>query len=106
MLWYRADYVIAVQDVRILLTVSNLTHFKSDFIPKVADQLQTALKIEMKNDSKTLNDVVSQLDKILFDDHIKGRSVLLAKTIEKGVLGNGVDWASSTEADRCVSLPG
>jgi exocyst complex component 2 len=46
----------------------------------------------MGSDSKTLNDVVGQLDKILFDDYIKGRSVALAATIEKGVLGNGIDW--------------
>lgn len=83
---------LPLQDVRILLTVSNLSHFKSEFIPKVADQLQTALKIEMSNDSKTLHDVVSQLDKILFDDYVKGRSVVLLQTIQKGVLGNGIDW--------------
>jgi exocyst complex component 2 len=75
--------------------VSNLSHFKSEVISKVADQLQTALKIEMSSDSKTLHDVVGQLDKILFDDYVKGRSVVLAKTVEKGVLGNGIDWLSA-----------
>ena len=49
----------------------------------------------MSSDSKTLHDVVGQLDKILFDDYVKGRSVVLAKTIEKGVLGNGIDWLSA-----------
>lgn len=72
--------------------MSNLSHFKNDMMPHVAEQLQTALKVDMTSDSKTLNDVVGQLDKILFDDYIKGKSVLLGRTIEKGILGDGIDW--------------
>lgn len=81
-----------MQDVRILLTVSNLSHLKNDFIGQIADQLQTALKLDMTQDSKTLTNVVVQLDKILFDDYIQGRSLQLGKTIERGVLGDHVDW--------------
>lgn len=80
------------RDVRILLTVSNLSHVKNEVIVQVADHLQTALKIDMTSDSKTLTEVVGQLDKILFDDYIKSKSTLLGRTIEKGVLGGGVDW--------------
>ena len=50
-----------------------------------------ALKVDMAQDSKTLNDVVSQLDKILFEEYIKARSSALKATIESGVLG-GMDW--------------
>lgn len=51
--------------------------------------------MDMSQDSKTLTDVVAQLDKILFDDYIKGRSVHFGKTIERGVLGDGIDWHSA-----------
>ena len=49
----------------------------------------------MTQDSTTLHDVVGQLDKILFDDYIKGRSVQLEQTIHRGVIGDGVDWYSA-----------
>ena len=83
------------QDVRILITVSNLSHFKNDFIGGVVDQLQTALRMSMAQDSKTITDVVAQLDKILFEDYIKSRSINLSKTVERGVLGDKVDWYSA-----------
>lgn len=50
-----------------------------------------ALKVDMVQDSKTLNDVVAQLDKILFEEYIKARSAALKVTIESGVLA-GMDW--------------
>jgi exocyst complex component 2 len=56
------------------------------------EQLKTALKVDMSQDSKTLNDVVAQLDNILFEEYIKARSSALKATIETGVLGNNMDW--------------
>lgn len=80
-----------LQDVRILLAISNLSHFKNEFIAKIVEQLKMALKVDMAQDSKTLNDVVGQLDKILFEEYIKSRSNALRATIESGVLA-GMDW--------------
>lgn len=79
------------QDVRILLAISNLSHFKTEFIAKIVEQLKMALKVDMVQDSKTLNDVVGQLDKILFEEYIKSRSAALKSTIDSGVL-SGMDW--------------
>lgn len=86
---------ISDRDVRILVTVSNLAHFQADFINNIGDHLNVALRLDMTADTNTLKDVVAQLDKILFDDYIKTRSTHLGQTIERGVLGQGVDWLST-----------
>lgn len=49
----------------------------------------------MSQDSKTLNDVVNQLDKILFDEYVKARSAALKAMIEQGVLSPAMDWYSA-----------
>lgn len=55
-----------------------------------------ALKVDMVQDSKTLNDVVAQLDKILFEEYIKARSAALKATIDSGVL-SGMDWYNASK---------
>ncbi|BGP12574.1 hypothetical protein JCM10213_004839 [Rhodosporidiobolus nylandii] len=84
-------------DIRILLTVSNLTHLRETAIPRLIHQFQTAYKVDMHADTQMLMDVTDQLDKILFDDYVKRKSADVAKIIRKGVLGGTVNWY---EADK------
>ncbi|GAA6031944.1 hypothetical protein JCM8097_003354 [Rhodosporidiobolus ruineniae] len=84
-------------DIRILLTVSNLTHLRETAIPRLIHQFQTAFKVDMQTDIQMLMDVTDQLDKILFDDYVKRKSADVAKIIRKGVLGGTVNWY---EADK------
>ncbi|GAA5969236.1 hypothetical protein JCM11641_007520 [Rhodosporidiobolus odoratus] len=79
-------------DIRILLTVSNLTHLRETVVPRLIHQFQTAYKVDMHADIQMLMDVTDQLDKILFDDYVKRKSADVAKIIRKGVLGGMVDW--------------
>lgn len=72
--------------------MSNLSHIRDDLIGRVAEQLTVALKADMGQDTKTLTEVVAQLDKILFDDYVKGHSAQLGYVIQRGVLGEGVVW--------------
>jgi len=85
------------QDIRILLTVSNLTHLRETTIPRLMFQFSTAFRADTASDVQMLMDVTDQLDKILFDDYVKRRSAEVAKIIRKGVLGGAVDWY---EADK------
>lgn len=80
------------QDIRILLTVSNLTHLRDTTIPRLINQFQLAFKVDMTKDLQMLMDVTEQLDKILFDDYVKRKSGDVAKIIRKGVLGGTVNW--------------
>ncbi|GAA5918454.1 hypothetical protein JCM1841_003976 [Sporobolomyces salmonicolor] len=84
-------------DIRILLTVSNLTHLRETTVPRLISQFQSAFKVDMGADVQMLMDVIDQLDKILFDDYVKRKSAEVAKIIRKGVLGGTVDWY---EADK------
>ncbi|GJN92256.1 hypothetical protein Rhopal_005286-T1 [Rhodotorula paludigena] len=84
-------------DIRILLTVSNLTHLRETSIPRLIHQFSTAFKVHMQSDTQMLMDVTDQLDKILFDDYVKRKSAEVAKIIRKGVLGGTVNWY---EADK------
>ena len=85
------------QDIRILLTVSNLSHVRETIIPRLINQFSAAFKTDMASDVKMLIDVTDQLDKILFDDYVKRKSAEIARIIRKGVLGGEVDWY---EADK------
>ncbi|KAM0755622.1 hypothetical protein T439DRAFT_295613 [Meredithblackwellia eburnea MCA 4105] len=79
-------------DVRILLTVSNLSHLRSTTIPRMINQFQAAFKEDMPQDVHMLMEVINQLDGILFDDYVKRKSSEVAKIIKKGVLGGTVNW--------------
>ncbi|SCV68475.1 BQ2448_596 [Microbotryum intermedium] len=79
-------------DIRVLLTVSNLTHLRETSIPRIINQFQSAFKIDMEADVQMLMDVTEQLDKILFDDYVKRKSADVARILRKGVLGGTVDW--------------
>lgn len=81
-----------LQDNRILLTVSNLTHLRTTLIPKIIHQFQIAFKVDLSSEVQILMDVTDQLDKILFDDYVKRKSAGVAKIIRKGVLGGTVNW--------------
>ncbi|GAA6018196.1 hypothetical protein JCM11491_005628 [Sporobolomyces phaffii] len=79
-------------DIRILLTVSNLTHLRESIIPRFISQFQTAFKVDMAQDVEMLMEVTDQLDKILFDDYVQRKSAQVGEIIRKGVLGGRVDW--------------
>ncbi|GAA5980926.1 hypothetical protein JCM10908_003921 [Rhodotorula pacifica] len=84
-------------DIRILLTVSNLSHVRETTMPRLINQFSAAFKTDMSSDVQMLLDVTDQLDKILFEDYVKRKSNEIASIIRKGVLGGEVDWY---EADK------
>lgn len=88
---------LALQDIRILLTVSNLSHVRETIIPRLINQFSAAFKTDMASDVKMLLDVTDQLDKILFDDYVKRKSAEIARIVREGVLGGEVNWY---EADK------
>ncbi|GAA5808629.1 hypothetical protein MFLAVUS_002021 [Mucor flavus] len=81
-------------DVRILLTVSNLDHMRSNVMRKLFDLFEVAYHIQMEEDLRTLIDVVDQLDEILFGDYIKRKSQMIRDIIRQGILMSSIDWSS------------
>ncbi|GAA6021966.1 hypothetical protein JCM8202_004357 [Rhodotorula sphaerocarpa] len=92
-----SEYDIANVDIRILITVSNLSHIRETTLPRLVNQFSTALQLDMASDLQMLLDVTDQLDKILFDDYVKRRSAEITRIIKDGVLGGHIDWY---EADK------
>lgn len=58
----------------------------------MVNQFQAAFKVDMGPEIEMLMSVTDQLDKILFDDYIKRKSMEVAKIITKGVLGGAINW--------------
>ncbi|KAI8080296.1 exocyst complex component Sec5-domain-containing protein [Gilbertella persicaria] len=81
-------------DVRILLTVSNLDHMRSNVMRKLMDLFESAYHVNMEEDLHTLVDVVDQLDEILFGDYIKRKSQMIRDIVRQGILMSGIDWSS------------
>ncbi|CAO1633663.1 unnamed protein product [Parajaminaea phylloscopi] len=80
-------------DTRILLSVTNLAHLNRIAIPTMAKQFQEVYHCKMSEDLATIEEVASQLDKILFDDFLKRKSDVVSSVFRNGILHSGVDWA-------------
>ncbi|OAV89384.1 hypothetical protein PTTG_03981 [Puccinia triticina 1-1 BBBD Race 1] len=82
-------------DIRLLLTISNLSNFTAVYIPRLFHQFSEAFSSDMTNDLETLMDVVGQLDTLLLGDYIKRKAEILSEIIQTGVLGGKVDWLTA-----------
>ncbi|KAI7871922.1 exocyst complex component Sec5-domain-containing protein [Spinellus fusiger] len=91
-------------DVRILLTVSNLSHMKSTVMRKLVGLFEIAYRCNMEEELKTLVDVVDQLDRILFNDYVKRRSLVIKDIIRQGILLSGIDWYSISKPTEVHSF--
>ncbi|CED82783.1 Sec5 subunit of exocyst complex [Phaffia rhodozyma] len=79
-------------ETRTLLTISNFGHLKAKLLPQLIKQFETSYGIVTKEDQKTLAEVEDQLDKILFDDYVRRKVVVLREIIRRGILFSGIDW--------------
>lgn len=79
-------------DVRLLLVISNLNHFSKVMIPNMVKQLEGAFGVSLVVDRQTLNTVVEELDKSLFDGYVKPRAEVIADKIHDAILGGHIDW--------------
>ncbi|KDN40191.1 hypothetical protein RSAG8_08254, partial [Rhizoctonia solani AG-8 WAC10335] len=83
---------LANVDVRILLVISNMGYLSLSLIPSMINQLEAAFSISIANERRTLMEVLSEIDKRLFDTFIKDKIVHLTKIMRYGILESGLDW--------------
>ncbi|KAG0256701.1 hypothetical protein DFQ27_005532 [Actinomortierella ambigua] len=81
-------------DARMLITISNMNELRSVIIPKLIGDIEKICNISIDDDRNMLNDVMSKLDTILFDDYIKRKAVVTQRTIETGIRFSGIDWST------------
>ncbi|KAG9127809.1 hypothetical protein FRC07_009001 [Ceratobasidium sp. 392] len=79
-------------DVRILLVISNLGYLSRSLIPSMINQLEAAFSTSIANERRTLVEVVTQLDKTLFDEFTRSKISHLNQTMRHGILESGLDW--------------
>lgn len=74
-----------------LLTLSNLQSLRSEVVPGLNTQFENAFSVKLTDESKTIRDVLGQIDARLFQSYTRPSIDILHKTIRAGV--TAPDWA-------------
>ncbi|KAH8698425.1 putative exocyst complex component Sec5 [Talaromyces proteolyticus] len=88
------------RNIRMLLTLSNLKAFQTDFVPQLVSNFETAFSVKLTDEAKTIRDVLGQIDDRLFQSYTKPTSVALDATIQNGI--KSPDWVPSTNRPEQV----
>ncbi|TFK20519.1 hypothetical protein FA15DRAFT_673418 [Coprinopsis marcescibilis] len=79
-------------NTRMLIVVSNFGHMANSFIPNMLNQLEGAFNISLLEDRQTLNTVIKELDKTLFETYISPKSKAVKNALRSGILDPQMDW--------------
>lgn len=79
------------RNVRMLLTLSNLQALRSQVVPSLNSQFETAFSVKLTDESKKIKDVLGQIDARLFQTYTRPAVDSLRRLIREGV--NKPDWA-------------
>lgn len=77
-----------------LLTLSNLNHLRSEVIPQLISHFEAAFSVKLTEESKTIRDVLSQIDARLFQSYVTPKVDALNAIISNGIASK--DWEPST----------
>lgn len=73
-----------------LLTLSNLTALRTDVVPKLESMFENAFSVKLTDESKTIRDVLAQIDAKLFQSYTKPALEKMEAIIQRGV--SAPDW--------------
>ncbi|KAH6856519.1 hypothetical protein B0I37DRAFT_412438 [Chaetomium sp. MPI-CAGE-AT-0009] len=79
------------RNVRMLLTLSNLQALRSTVVPSLNTQFENAFSVKLTDETKTIRDVLSQIDARLFQSYTRPSIEALRRIIRAGV--SAPDWA-------------
>ncbi|KAJ2977259.1 hypothetical protein NUW58_g7868 [Xylaria curta] len=79
------------RNVRMLLTLSNLQALRSQVVPNLNSQFETAFSVKLTDESKTIKDVLGQIDARLFQTYTRPTVESLRIIIRTGL--NDPSWA-------------
>lgn len=91
--FFYAHWLTLTKNVRMLLTLSNLQALRSQAVPNLNSQFENAFSVKLTDESKTIRDVLGQIDARLFQTYTKPSVETLRRIIQAG-LGDP-DWASA-----------
>lgn len=84
-IWYRRFSLTPSQNVRMLLTLSNLQALRSQVVPNLNSQFENAFSVKLTDESKTIRDVLGQIDARLFQSYTKPSIDKLRDIIQAGL---------------------
>lgn len=102
-LFLQVHPLINLQNIRMLLTLSNLQALRSQVVPGLNSQFENAFSVKLTDESKTIRDVLGQIDARLFQSYTK-------QSIEKlhGIISAGLaltDWAPQPNTRPSTAKP-
>lgn len=77
-----------------LLTLSNIAHLRSEIIPQLISQFESSFSVKLTEESKTIRDVLGQIDARLFQSYVKPTVDHLTTIITNGI--TSPSWVPST----------
>jgi exocyst complex component 2 len=80
-----------------LLTLSNLQALRSTVVPSLNTQFENAFSVKLTDETKTIRDVLSQIDARLFQSYTRPSIDSLRRIIRAGV--SAPDWSSPPAAN-------
>ncbi len=88
------------RNVRMLLTLSNLKALRIDLVPQLVTLFESSFSVKLTDESKTIRDVLGQIDARLFQSYTRPTISTLTKTIKDGI--NAKDWAPTSSSPSQV----
>jgi exocyst complex component 2 len=88
------------RNVRMLLTLSNLKALRIDLVPQLVTLFESSFSVKLTDESKTIRDVLGQIDARLFQSYTRPTISTLTKTIKDGI--NAPDWAPTSSSPTQV----
>ncbi|EFX02865.1 exocyst complex component [Grosmannia clavigera kw1407] len=90
------------RNVRMLLTLSNLQSLRSEVVPRLNTQFENAFSVKLTDETKTIRDVLGQIDTRLFLSYTRPSVDALRRIVRAGVLdsksGGGSGGTKPSEA--------
>ncbi|THW13667.1 exocyst complex component Sec5 [Aureobasidium pullulans] len=93
----------AFQNVRLLLTLSNLNHLRREVVPQLISQFESSFSIKFTDESKQIRDVLKQIDDRLFQGYVKPTTTQLREIISAGI--SSPNWLPKTSSRPTNARP-
>lgn len=83
--------ILTVQNVRMLMTLSNLQALRVEIVPNLTTQFENAFSVKLTDETKTIRDVLGQIDARLFQSYTRPAVENLHSIVQTGIMA--VEWA-------------
>lgn len=81
--------------MRMLLTLSNLKTFRTDLVPELISNFESFFSVKLTEETKTIKDVLGQIDSNLFDSYTRPTVRALTGGIQNGI--GAKEWVPTSE---------